>query len=46
VSAPAADEPLLGFNFRVSWGERQIVPISSVSASSVSALRLDVGASE
>jgi hypothetical protein len=41
VSAPAADEPLLGFNFRVSWGERQIASISSVSA-----LRLDVGASE
>jgi len=36
VSAPAADEPLPGFNFRVSWGERQIASIGSVSA-----LRLD-----
>jgi hypothetical protein len=39
VSAPAADEPLPGFNFRVSWGERQIASISSVSA-----LRLDADA--
>ena len=36
---PAADEPLPGFNFRVSWGDRQIASISSVSA-----LRLDAGA--
>jgi hypothetical protein len=41
VSAPDADEPLLGFNFRVSWGERQIASISSVSA-----LRFDTGADE
>jgi hypothetical protein len=39
VSAPAADEPLPGFNFRVSWGERQIASIGSVSA-----LRLDADA--
>jgi len=41
VSAPAADEPLPGFNFRVSWGERQIASISSVSA-----LRLDADADQ
>jgi hypothetical protein len=41
MSVPAADEPLPGFNFRVSWGDRQIASISSVSA-----LRLDTGASE
>ena len=41
MSVPAAGEPLPGFNFRVSWGERQIASISSVSA-----LRLDVGANE
>jgi hypothetical protein len=41
VSEPAASEPVPGFNFRVSWGDRQIVSISSVSA-----LRLDVGAGE
>jgi hypothetical protein len=41
VSEPVADEPLPGFNFRVSWGDRQIASISSVSA-----LRLDAGASE
>lgn len=39
MSAPAADEPLPGFNFRVSWGERQIASIGSVSA-----LRLDADA--
>jgi hypothetical protein len=41
VSAPGADEPLPGFNFRVSWGERQIASISSVSA-----LRLDADADQ
>jgi len=41
VSASAADEPLPGFNFRVSWGERQIASISSVSA-----LRLDADADQ
>ena len=41
MSVPAADEPLPSFNFRVSWGDRQIASISSVSA-----LRLDTGASE
>jgi hypothetical protein len=39
VSASAANEPLPGFNFRVSWGERQIASIGSVSA-----LRLDADA--
>ncbi|HSR85132.1 MAG TPA: hypothetical protein VLM11_13225 [Streptosporangiaceae bacterium] len=38
MSAPGDDEPLLGFNFRVHWGDRQITSISSVSA-----LRLDAG---
>jgi hypothetical protein len=37
----AADEPLSGHNFRVSWGERQIGSISSVSA-----LRVDAGIGE
>ena len=41
MNAPTADEPLPGFNFRVSWGDRQIASISSVSA-----LRLDTGAGE
>jgi hypothetical protein len=41
VRGPAADEPLPGFNFRVSWGDRQITSISSVSA-----LRLDTGIGE
>jgi len=41
MSATAVDEPLPGFTFRVSWGGRQIASISSVSA-----LRLDVGAGE
>lgn len=41
MSASAADEPLPGFNFRVSWGERQIASISSVSA-----LRLDADADQ
>jgi hypothetical protein len=41
VSARAADEPLPGFTFRVSWADRQIASISSVSA-----LRLDTGAGE
>ena len=41
MNEPPADEPLPGFNFRVSWGDRQIASISSVSA-----LRLDTGASE
>jgi hypothetical protein len=41
VSVPAADEPLPGFNFRVSWGDRQVASISSVSA-----LRLDADAGE
>jgi hypothetical protein len=41
VSEPAVDEPLPGFNFRVSWGDRQIASISSVSA-----LRLEAGADE
>ena len=41
MSARAADEPLPGFNFRVSWGERQIASISSVSA-----LRLETGTGE
>jgi len=38
MNQPAADEPLPSCNFRVSWGDRQITSISSVSA-----LRLDVG---
>ena len=38
MNEPPADEPLPGFNFRVSWGDRQITSISSVSA-----LRLDSG---
>lgn len=37
----AADEPLPGHNFRVSWGERHIASISSISA-----LRLDAGSGE
>jgi len=41
MNTPTADEPLPGFNFRVSWGDRQIASISSVSA-----LRLDTGAGE
>ncbi len=41
MSARAADEPLPGFNFRVSWADRQIASISSVSA-----LRLDTGVGE
>jgi hypothetical protein len=41
VNARAADEPLPGFNFRVSWGDRQVASVSSVSA-----LRLDAGAGE
>jgi hypothetical protein len=41
MTVPAADEPLPGFNFRVSWGDRQIASIGSVSA-----LRLDAGAGE
>jgi hypothetical protein len=41
MNEPAADEPLPGFNFRVSWGDRQITSISSVSA-----LRLDSSAGE
>jgi hypothetical protein len=38
VSVQPAGEPLPGFNFRVSWGDRQVASISSVSA-----LRLDAG---
>lgn len=38
MNEPTADEPLPGFNFRVSWGDRQITSVSSVSA-----LRLDAG---
>jgi hypothetical protein len=41
VSESAADEPLPGFNFRVSWGDRRIASVSSISA-----LRLDAGVSE
>lgn len=41
MSARAADEPLPGFSFRVSWADRQIASISSVSA-----LRLDTGTGE
>ena len=41
MSESAADEPVPGFNFRVSWGDRQIASISSISA-----LRLDAGVSE
>ena len=41
MSEAAADEPLPGFNFRVSWGDRQIASISSVSA-----LRLDADVGE
>lgn len=41
MTKPATIEPLPGFRFRVSWGER---PIASVS--SVSALRLDIGPGE
>ena len=41
MSVPAVDEPLPGFHFRVSWGDRQIASINSVSA-----LRLDAGADE
>jgi len=37
----AADGPLPGFNFRVSWGDRQMASVSSVSA-----LRLDAGVGE
>ena len=41
MNEPAADEPLPGFNFWVSWGDRQITSISSVSA-----LRLDADADQ
>ena len=41
MNEPTVDEPLPGFNFWVSWGDRRITSISSVSA-----LRLDAGTSE
>ena len=41
MNEPAADEPLPDFNFRVSWGDRQITSVSSVSA-----FRLDAGTGE
>jgi hypothetical protein len=41
MSVPAVDEPLPGFKFRVSWGDRHIASISSVSA-----LRLDAEAGQ
>jgi hypothetical protein len=41
MNEPTATEPLPGFNFRVSWGDRRITSISSVSA-----LRLDAGIGE
>ena len=41
MSVPTVNEPLPGFHFLVTRGDRQIASISSVSA-----LRLDTGASE